>query len=615
MCNTTLKLSPILSDGVILQRDKINYIYGTDMNATIVTASFKGNEYRAEVDENDTFQIALPPIEAGGPYELTVKGSNEITIKDILFGDVYILSGQSNMELQLRGVLDVSEEEIDNSCESFIRQYYIPATYNFKEPEKYMYASSWKKAMGEDLLDFSAAGFFFAKDLHTQLKIPIGLVMTAVPGSGIEAWMNPTTLSAFGDYNSKIEKFKDINYFNSYIKEQQDAADEWYSQLEVDENKLTASEDITKWDICRVPSLVSDYPTGEFQGSVYLCKEIYLEEDPVTNDAYIYMGSIIDSDILWINEELIGRTEYRYPPRKYKINPGILKQGKNLITIRIVVNNKNGGTVKGMPYHLHYNGHNIGLEGEWYYKIGKKAAVPMPEVLFPPHLPVSFYHTAIFPISKIASKGVLWYQGETNTNAPDNYANLFAAMVSDWRVLFGWNIPFIYVQLTNYRDALNTVEDTGWAGIREQQRRCLNIDNVAMITTLDIGDPNDLHPQNKKAVGVRLARAARALIYNENSTYSGPLPVGATIEENVAKIEFIYLQDKIADKKLSHFELAGEDGVYYKANAVQMGKYVSLSCDRVVQPKFARYAWSDCPENIDFYNESGYPAAGFQIEL
>ena len=615
MCTKGLTLSPILCDGMVLQRDTNNYIYGSDTEATSVTVCFMDSQYSAKVDENNEFCVELPPIAAGGPYSLTVKGSTEITIKDILFGDVYILSGQSNMELPIRRVLDVSAKEIENTSEPTIRQYHIPATFNFKGPEKYMYANSWTKAVDEDLMEFSAAGFFFAKEIKEAYHIPIGLIKTAVGGCIIESWMNPVTLSRFGDYEKLIKDFKNIDYFNEYIQKQQNAAMEWLNHIEEEEQKVSQTEDFSTWNTHKVPALVSDCNAEEFQGSVYLCREVYLEEEPVKDDAYIYMGTIIDSDRIWVNHEEVGRTEYRYPPRKYKIKKGILRQGKNLITVRIVINNKNGGLIKGRPYHLHYNDITINLEGEWYYKIGKKAETPIPEVLFPPSLPICFYNTVVVPLSKIAVKGVLWYQGEANTSEPENYAEKFAAMVSDWRDLFGWEVPFIYVQLCNYREPLSTVEVSGWPELREQQRQCLSLYDVAMVTAIDIGEYNDLHPQNKKELGVRLAKAARALIYNEKIPFSGPMPKKAVVEGTKVKISFQHLEDTEKELSLTNFELAGSDGVFYKADAVRKGKYVYLSSDQIEKPKYARYAWCDSPTDINFYNEAGLPSGSFRLEL
>ena len=610
-----LMLAPILSDGMIFQREVSNYIYGREDMAASVIVSFMGADYYAEVDEKYEFYVELPPVPAGGPYKITVKGSSEITLQDVLVGDVYLLSGQSNMELPIRRVLDVSGEEIAQVKEPFIRQYHIPATYNFKEPESYMYAGSWKKAEGEDLLNFSAAGYFFAKELKEAFQIPVGLIMTAVGGSTIEAWMSPSSVAKFSNYQELIKGYDNLAYFNEYISKQQEESEEWMTKLEQEESKEQITRNYTAWDTCQVPSFVSEILEEDFQGSIYLCKEIHLEEEPLLDTAYIYMGSIIDSDRIWINHREVGRTEYRYPPRKYQVPKGILKKGKNLITVRIVVNNTNGGTVKGKPYLLHYDNKEISLEGEWHYRIVKRAESPIPKVLFPPKLPVCFYNTTVVPLSKISVAGVLWYQGESNTDAPGNYADKFTAMVSDWRELFGWELPFIYVQLTNYKDPLTSLEDTGWAELREQQRRCLGIYNVAMVTTLDIGESNDLHPQNKKEVGVRLAKAARALIYKEEIPYCGPIPKSAVSLGKEAKITFWCIENSEIIENLNHFEVAGEDGNFQKASAIRRGDTVYLKNDEISFLKYVRYAWCDDPANVNFFNESGFPASGFCLEL
>lgn len=615
MKGTGLTLSPILCDGMVLQRDSNNCIYGTETKADTVTVHFLDSEYSAKINDDYEFNIVLPPVSAGGPYTITIKGSSEITITDILFGDVYLLSGQSNMELPIRRVLDVSGDEISKTFEPTIRQYLIPATYNFSEPEKYMCDSAWKKAIGEDLMEFSAAGYFFAKEVKETYEVPIGLIMTAVGGSTIEAWMNPVTLRRFGDYDRIVENFKNIDDLYSLIHKQQEEADNWSYRIEEGEQKCLISEDYSNWNTCIVPSLCSDYSKENFQGFVYLRREVVLEQEPEIDDAYIYMGSIIDSDQIWINGILVGRTEYRYPPRKYSIAKGILKKGSNLITVRIVINNNNGGTVKGMPYHLSYNGVKINLEGKWYYQVGKKAENARPQVLFPPLLPICFYNTVVVPLSKIAMKGVLWYQGESNTGSPGDYADKFAAMILDWRSLFGRQIPFIYVQLSNYRDSLNTVEDTGWAEIREQQRRSLTLENVAMVVTFDIGESSDLHPQNKKEVGVRLYKAARGLLYHETCKDSGPLPEYSEKEGRKVKIFFRNLEDIEKEELLNLFEVAGKDGKYHCATAIRKGACVTISSNRVELPTSVRYSWCDNPVNINFFNAAGFPASGFRMEI
>lgn len=616
MAKEGLILAPIFGNGMILQRETHNCIYGTDNRAEIVSLSFIGQEFSTKVEENGDFYIDIPPVKAGGPYSMTIKGSENIEIHDILFGDVYLLAGQSNMELPVRRVLDVSADEISKTHEPDIRQYLLPATFQFLEPKKYMYDGSWKKATDDELMGFSAVGYFFAKEIKETYQVPVGLILAAVGGSKIESWMSQDLVKEIGEYDEVVDDFYDIKYFEEYIKHQQEQASQWLLKLEKEEAKINSLDDHKKWNTCMVPSLVSDYEKTPFSGSVYLCKEVILDEEQKDDNAGIYMGTIIDSDQIWINGTLIGRTEYRYPPRKYPIPKGVLKKGTNKILVRIVINDKNGGMIKGRPYYLNYNNEKISLEGQWHYQIGKKADIPMPAVLFPPSLSTGLYNTAIYPLSKVSLKGILWYQGEANTHNPFGYADKFAKMLTSWRRLFGREIPCIYVQLPNYSEPLNPVADSGWAELRNEQYKSLSLRKVAMAVGMDLGEYNDLHPQNKKGIGVRTALAARHLIYQEeNIGYSGPIPKEGIIEGKEIIISFCHLEDGDVKQSINNFEVAGEDGIFYPGNALRTGNKVSIICDKVDKPLHVRYAWCDNPRDINFYNACGLPAAGFCMDF
>lgn len=610
-----LRLAPIFCDGMVLQRDQENIIYGTDQVADVVTMIFMEREYSATTDGEGRFSIRLPKVPGGGPYELTVKGSRLIIISDILFGDVYLLAGQSNMELPLRRVLDVSEEEIKRTNEPKIRQYLLPASYQYFGANEYMYSSPWKKAQGEDLLGFSAAGYFFAKEIKDTYQVSIGLILAAVGGSCIEAWMSKESNEKFSRIDKRVKDFYDINLFHEFMTSQQEISNKWLREIEEEEAKVSA-DDYKEWKTCMVPALVSDYSDQPFQGSVYLCKEINISDVPTDADANIYMGTIIDSDCIWINGKLIGRTEYRYPPRKYNIPKNVLKRGSNQILIRIVINRGNGGTIKGRPYYISYNNKQISLEGKWHYHIGKASKIPMPEMQFPTRFPTGLFHTAIVPLSQIGLKGILWYQGESNTLEPKEYGEKFKEMLQSWRDIFGKEIPCIYVQLPGYQEPLDNREDTGWAEIRQQQLQNLSMNQVAMVVTLDLGEYNDLHPQNKKGVGVRMANAAKHLIYAEDNFFSGPIPRKGYVSGHRVCLDFDYLEDSGEEEQLIHnFELAGTDHKFYAAYAVRKGATLMITCDNVSTPYYVRYAWRDNPENINFYNHAGLPAAGFCMEL
>lgn len=615
-----LTIAPIFGDGMILQRDTYNRIYGKETMASTVSVLFQDTIYSADVDCKNNFTIELPPVKAGGPYSMKVMGSSEIVFTDILFGDVYLLSGQSNMELPLQRVLDVSGEEIEQTCEPTIRQYLIPASYNFAKSERFMYPSTWKKAEGEDLLGFSALGYFFAKEIKENCDVPVGLVMTAVGGSKIESWMSHVALSKFGDYELMVEVFKDKNYFQKYLEDQQEVATCWQEKLNATEVKLSSDEDYKEWKTCNVPSLASEYIDEPFCGSLFLSKEVKIEGKP-SGEGFLYMGTLINSDIVYINGVEVGRTDYRYPPRRYKVPEGILQEGSNLIQIRLVISEGNGGAVKNRPYYLSYHTEEstekitVDLTGEWYYRVGKKMDTCVPNVIFPPLLPIGFFNTVVKPMSKLSVKGVLWYQGESNTGDSQYYADKFSVMVNEWRELFGVNLPFIYVQLSNYQEELTRTTNNGWAWLREEQRRCLEIDNVAMAVSFDIGEANDLHPQNKKELGKRIALAARKLIYKEDIGHSGPTPNMAYENNGTVTITFDHLEANNEEVELNNFELAGEDKVFYMASARKTTNEVIVTSEEVTEPSYVRYAWCDSPNDLNFYNEHQLPCCGFMLEV
>lgn len=605
-------LSPILSDGAVLQRERINIVNGYDENAKKVTVTFLDKEYSSFVEEDGSFRIELPPMPMGGPYELSVIGSSIIRIKDIYFGDVYLLSGQSNMELPVRRVLEESGEEAANTRIPLIREYHIPATYNFKEEEKLVPAASWKKAEGTAVYDFSALGLFFAKELYRKYQVPIGLIMTAVGGSGIESWMKKETLQRFEAVEHKIEAFKDAEYFKDFLLKQERFASLWKEEVTKEDSRSIMKEDLNCWRPILVPSLVSETELGRFSGELYFCKDIILDDEP-NDGAYLSMGSIIDSDEIWINGSLIGKTEYRYPPRKYSIEKGILKQGSNRILVRMIVNQENGGFIKGKSYYLFCNGSKIDLEGEWKYRIGCQAKTERPIVLFPPSLPVGLYNGLIAPLVNVNVKGVLWYQGESNCSNYEQYKEKFEAMVEDFRTILG-EVPVLFVQLANYREPLNASEYSGWAEMREQQQKCLGIKNTAMAVAIDLGESCDLHPQKKKELGVRLAKAAEALLYGEAVEYQGPELVKAERNKERVVLTFEHL-DLQEEQMLKHFEIRGEDGVFHEASAVACDNRVVVFSEAVSVPEEVRYAWRDNPENTNFYNSAGFPASPFRITV
>ncbi|NLJ96534.1 MAG: sialate O-acetylesterase, partial [Clostridiales bacterium] len=327
----------------------------------------------------------------------------------------------------------------------------------------------------------------------------------------------------------------------------------------------------------------------------------------------LVLGTVIDADDTYINGVQIGNTGYLYPPRRYKIPEGLLKAGKNVITVRTIITGNIGGFVTDMPYFVKVGNEQIPVSGIWKYKVGAITKPQNPSTFFQ-NMPSGVYNGMIYPLRNYTIRGVLWYQGESNTGNPDDYKDLFKAVISDWRRLWKQDdLPFYYVQLANYCPWRLENEVSGWAQVREAQRQVMELPNTGMAVIIDVGMYNDLHPWDKKSVGGRLALWALNSIHGEDNVPSGPIYNRMTIENNTVRLYFDYIGGGLTLKgdKLETFEISGDDGVFYPADAKISGDNVLVSCKKVSNPKRVRYAWANNPERANLYNKEGLPASPF----
>ena len=306
-----------------------NKIYGKELGGNkVVDVVFDSLVYHGDVNENLEFEVILPPMNAGGPHTIDILGSEQIHIENVLIGDVFLLSGQSNMELPVSRVLDVSGEEIKQSQYPEIHQITLPMDFRFDEPMEILNRGSWMEATNSDIYNFSALGFFFAKEVHDTFHIPVGLVQTAIGGARCEAFMNPSILDKLGDYTERIKPFKDIKYFEEHWRKEDNILLKWCEDVvNCDEKEFVAIDRVPyeNLETMNVPGMYSKYGVKKFSGSLIFYREFELIEQPDSNDAYIYLGAVVDYDMVWINGEKVGETEYKYPPRKYAIPNGVLR--------------------------------------------------------------------------------------------------------------------------------------------------------------------------------------------------------------------------------------------------------------------------------------------------
>ena len=614
-----------ISDGMVLQRNTKVNIWGWASPEEKVTIRFKGNSYSTVTGADGKWKIILPSMKAGGPYSMSIDASNHLVLNNIVIGDVWICSGQSNMTINMERVKEKYPEEIAASENKFIRHYFLSTRYNFTNPEEDTSPAKWESANPTTVLQFTAIGYFFAKKLYEKYHVPIGLIQSAVGGTPVESWMSEDALKKFPDYLVRAQKFKNNLYVDSIRKADIAINNSWKNQINQNDSGLSGtpwyatSYTPIGWSTMQIPGYWADQGLNEINGVVWFRKEINLPASMTGKPAKIFMGRIVDADYMYMNGSLIGNTTYQYPPRRYEIESGLLKPGKNVITIRVINNSGKGGFVLDKPYHLTAGGETIDLKGDWQYKLGL-ATPPLQSVSINIlYQPVGLFNAMIAPLLNYTIKGVIWYQGEANSQRPDDYRDLFAAMITDWRKKWKQgNFPFLFVQLPNFGDINKEPSESKWAELREAQAKTLSLPNTAMAVAIDIGEWNDIHPLNKKDVGERLALGALHIAYGEkNIIYSSPLYQSMKTEGNRIIISFKYTGGKLIVKEgvdLKHFSIAGDNKKFVLANAKIEGNKVIVWNDAITHPVAVRYAWADNPEGANLYNIGGLPASPFRTD-
>lgn len=607
---------------MILQRDTKVNIWGWASANENIELDFKEKKYNATTSEEGKWSIQLPSQKEGGPYEMTLKGSNTIVLKNILFGDVWLCSGQSNMELPMDRLKEKYKDVIAKSENSNIRQFLVPDEYYFEKERNDFSSGEWVSANPKNVLQFTGVGYFFAAEIYEKYKIPIGLINSALGGSPAESWINEEGIKKFPDYYQEYLKFKDGKLEKQIDENDRKISSDWYKQVNQTDfglkNKWKNTTDISDWKTMKIPGYWADSELGNVNGSVWFKKEFVLEKVK-ENQAKLILGRIVDADSVFVNGNFVGTTSYQYPPRIYSFNANFLKGGKNEITVRVINNSGKGGFVTDKPYELIIGDKTIDLKGSWNYNLGSKMQ-PLPGQTFVRWKPVGLYNAMIAPLKNYSLKGVLWYQGESNTKKPSEYFALMETLIDTWRTQIDQEkLPFLIVQLTNYMDPKLEPVESSWAALRQQQSNLVNIENTGLTVTIDLGEWNDIHPLNKYDVGKRLALQARKLVYNERKLIaSGPIFDSMKQKEEQLILSFKAVGSGLMSKGgnvLNGFAIAGSDGKFVWAKAIIEGDKIIVWSNEVRNPMKVRYAWADNPDTANLYNKENLPASPFEADL
>lgn len=620
-----IKLPRLISDGAIFQRNSELKIWGWASANEKIQLKFNNRTYLTQADPNGDWNITLPSHKAGGPYEMVFKGSTTISVKNILFGDVWVCSGQSNMVLTMERVKEKYKTVIENSKNTNIRQFLVPENYDFKVEHKDFDQGNWVSANPESVLNFSAVAYFFAKELFKQYNVPIAIINAALGGSPVEAWMSEQALKKFPEAYNELQKFKDDNLIAEIEEADKNRSANWYSQLNKKDKGLVTSPywyasaiDDSDWETMILPGYWSNNSLGNVNGVVWFRKEIEVPKSMLGKPANLWLGRIVDQDFAYINGELVGTTGYQYPPRRYNVNPSVLKDGKNTLAVRVINNAGKGGFVLDKPYYLAVGKDTIDLKDKWKYKLGATMN-PLESQTFIRWKPGGLYNKMIAPLVNYNIKGAIWYQGESNADDPTNYHEMLTEMIGNWRQ--SWNqgdFPFIFVQLANYMEESNEPTESNWAELRQAQLETLSVLNSGMVVSIDLGEWNDIHPLNKEDVGRRLALQARALAYNEKNIFaSSPTPASADFQQKKVYITFDHIGNGLVckgSKKLHYFSISNDGKNFVWAKAIIRGNKVIVWNDKIKNPRIVRYAWADNPKSANLYTKDGLPASPFQIK-
>lgn len=622
-----LRLADVFTDHAVLQQGRPIAVWGVGRPGDRVTVSLAGDRAETQVQGDGRWALALPARPAGGPYSLSIQGGGgeRQDLTDILIGDVWLCSGQSNMEWPVRSSAD-AEREIAGAARPTLRLLNIQRKDSPAPVSDLVSDAGWRTAGPDSVADFSAACFFFGRDLQAARPGPIGLINASWGGSVARAWISAEGLRGLGGYEQSLDLVARRTTDPAEAQRLWDGQMEaWWRQHDpgLSTSSAWASPEAADqdWARIKVPGRWEDSGVealSAFDGLVWFRRDFEIPAAAAGLPATLALGMIDDWDTVWINGQRVGQTQGWRTERLYGVPARLLRAGRNRIAVRVLDGGASGGFIGGAPLAFDLESSTaIPLSGEWTYRIGAplRDLGPLPETPWlGAHGTTVLFNGMIAPLMPYGLKGVAWYQGESDQKAPEAYARLLPTLMADWRRAFDQDLPFLVVQLAGFGATHDTPTASPFAEIREVQRRTVAEDaNSALIVTSDIGDAQSIHPLNKQEVGRRLALAARALVYGEPIEASGPVVRDARAEPSLIRVRFgaerANLRTADAGEPIG-FQICLDTGDCHRARAKIVGEDVVLPAAERVST--IRYCWDDLPL-CNLTNSTGLPASPFQI--
>ena len=618
----------IFGDQMVLQRDKEITIWGWASPGEDITVQISKNKAKTKADKNGNWILKLRSMKAGGPYQLVVSGKNSITIKDVLIGEVWLCSGQSNMEYKINQ-FDYSQAEADSATFDQVRMITVPRNLQF-DKVKDILPANWKKAVGDTIKPFSAVAYFFGRALYKKYQVPIGLISSSWGGTNVEAWTERASLQKLDDFKKIIKQYE-ANPGPIDGKETKEAIqkykDEFASQgYGLKEGWNSLSYDKSKWTKIEFPEQKDEI--NKHAGATWITKEFNFPSKFRGKRLDLRIGKITGHITVFFNGEKVweglGKQKWLFAP----IPSRLTSQEKNEITIRIFnPQGKDAWLTGESNFLIKEVGDDFGftlLSGTWKMKkdlrINPQPFPEFPVKSGPNTSPGSLYNGMIEPIKNYSIKGAIWYQGESNARRAFQYQTTFSNMITNWRENFNQgDFPFCFVLLANYRKPFDQPKESDWAELREAQLMAKKLPNVGYASAIDIGNAGNIHPKNKQEVGRRLMLDASNIAYKEDIVSRGPEYNTIEVLNNKIVVSFQPSKSQLVakDKKygyLKGFQIAGEDKKFYWAKAQISGDKVLAWSDEVQSPVAIRYAWAENPDDANLYNVDGLPAAPFRSD-
>ncbi|GAB3500193.1 sialate O-acetylesterase [Spirosoma knui] len=619
-----LRFARIFSDHVVLQRQQPIPVWGWAKPKESVRVSLAGQTQQAKADANGKWMVRFSPLEAGGPHRLTVRAkSGGADVNDVLIGEVWLCSGQSNMEWPVKQA-DNFQAEKQNASFSQIRHIRVEHELALT-PQADLKTADWNVCSPETVGDFTAIGFFFARELTQKLNIPIGLVHSSWGGSQVEGWISKEGMLSNDELRTyaqhlpttwqQADSLVDANLRKELL------GTTTLNPTPADERKyLDANYDFSTWKKADPFGQWDWKDMHGFRGQGYIIRLVEIPGDMVAGQTTLSLAENDSPNQVYINGKLVFEGTMK-GVRKIDVPANTWKAGQNRLIVKM------GNMINPSWYGLGLMGsandlyvadksQRISLAGDW--QMMPAFAEKHEYTRFMNNVGVSIYNAMIAPLVPFAMRGVLWYQGETNAGRSYQYRQTFPLLINDWRQKWNREFPFYFVQLSSFGANQSSNQGSGWAELREAQTMTLSLPKTAMAVTIDVGNPKDIHPTNKQDVGHRLAVNALKLDYGQNINHSSPLYESVQFDGGRAIVTFKHVANGLTVKDkygyLKGFEIAGEDKVFHYAQATIQGNRVVVSHPDVPKPVAVRYAWADAPEDANLSNSEGFPASPFRTD-